>query len=97
LLKLQEDLTNQTTTARKLRYLSEVYPHIYRFVLVQLNQTEKLEKYEKKCMKYLNQPEKYYLYVHGYFLPWLDQQRREGKLKQGTVEREIIPSEYTTE
>ena len=81
--ELQQALTEQATTARKLRYLSQTYPHIYRFVLVHLNQTEALEKYEKKCMTYLNRPKKYYLYIHGYFLPWLDQQRMEAKLTKG--------------
>ena len=27
--------------------------------------------------------EKYYLYVHGYLIPWLSQQRVNGKLKHG--------------
>ena len=81
--ELQQALTEQATTAQKLRYLSQTYPNIYKFVLINLKQTEELEEYEKKCMTCLNRPEKYHLYIHGYFLPWLDQQRMEGGLKQG--------------
>ena len=36
-----------------------------------------------KCMAYENDEENYSLYVHGYWLVWLDQQRKAGKLKQG--------------
>ena len=33
------------------------------------------------------QPEKYYLYVHGFFLPWLEKQRADGRLKQVELEK----------
>ena len=36
-----------------------------------------------KCKLYEIAEEKYSLYIHGYFLPWLDQQRKAGKLKSG--------------
>ena len=36
------------------------------------------------CEKYEHgDPEDYWKYVHGYFLPWLDEQRQKGKLRYG--------------
>ena len=37
----------------------------------------------KKYKAYEKNQAKYSLYVHGYFIPWLEQQRRDGKLEKG--------------
>jgi hypothetical protein len=45
-----------------------------------------LDKYARKCLEYERQPENYNHYIQGYFLPLLDQQRADGKLKHGVIE-----------
>ena len=35
------------------------------------------------CKKFYNNPEKYSLYVHGYFIPWLEEQRQKGLIYDG--------------
>ena len=42
-----------------------------------------------KCKEQQNKPEKYSLYYHGYFLPWLEEKRDEGLFHQG---RAVISS-----
>ena len=67
-----------------MKYLSDEYPRLYLFILEYYNMNDRIDQYMAKCKAYENDHYKYSLYVHGYFLVWLDQQRREGKLKQGT-------------
>ena len=42
-----------------------------------------LNRYMLQCKQLEDEYEKYSLYVHGYFLPWLQQQREAGSLQQG--------------
>ena len=65
-------------------YLSEEYPRLYILILEFFGMTDRIEQYMSKCKAYENDRYKYSLYVHGYLFVWLDQQRKEGKLKQGT-------------
>ena len=69
---------------QKMDYLSKEYPRLFIFILEFFNMTDRIDQYMTKCKEYEKTPYKYSLYVHGYFLVWLDQQRKEGKLKQGT-------------
>ena len=41
--------------------------------------------YMEVCQKLENNFEKYSIYVHGYFLPWLAQEREAGNLKKGRL------------
>ena len=63
-------------------YLSEAYPRLFIFILEFFAMNDRIEQYMSKCKAYENDQYKYSLYVHGYFLVWLDQQKKEGKLKQ---------------
>ena len=45
-----------------------------------------------KCRGFKNDAEKISLYIHGYFLVWLDLQRKLGKLKKGTLMKLLIIS-----
>ena len=65
-------------------FLGNEYPSLFIFILESLDMTERIDQYMNMCKGYEEDRYKYSLYVHGYFLVWLDQQRREGKLKQGT-------------
>ena len=62
-------------------YLSEAYPQLFIFILDYFDMNDRIEKYMTKCKGYEDNPYKYSLYVYGYFLVWLDQQRKQGKLK----------------
>ena len=64
-------------------YLSEAYPRLFIFILDFFEKTDRIEQYMTKCKAYEEDPNKYSLYLHGYFLVLLDQQRKEGELKQG--------------
>ena len=46
------------------------------------------------CKSLEDQWHKYSLYVHGYLLPWITQQREEGKLKLGKVFTSLNCSSY---
>ena len=66
---------NFTPFQRKMDYLSEAYPRLYLLILDHFDMTDRIEQYMAKCKAYEKDPYKYSLYVHGYFLVWLDQQR----------------------
>ena len=85
--KLEDELKKVKIYEEQLIYLSEFYPSLYIFVLRRLNRTAKLEEYMLKCRKCMNDPNNYHYHVHGFFIPWLDEQRALGKLKQGKDSR----------
>ena len=58
-----------------MEYFSEAYPSLFLFILNHFKMNDRIERYMTQCKMCENDPEKYSLYVHGYFLPWLDQQR----------------------
>ena len=60
----------------RMEYISEAYPRLYVLILKHLEMYNKIQEYMKKCKTYFNDAEKYSLYVHGYWLVWLDQQRK---------------------
>ena len=64
-----------------LVYLRDCYPTLYVFVLEHFKMQDKAEEYMSECKKYENEAQNYTLYIFGYWLPWLNQQRRAGKLK----------------
>ena len=53
-------------------YLSEAYPRLFIFILEFFAMNDRIEQYMNKCKAYENDWYKYSLYVHGYFLVWLD-------------------------
>ena len=64
---------NLTNIKKKMDFLSEEYPSLFIFILEFFDMTDKIEQYMNKCKTYEEDPYKYSLYVHGYFLVWLDQ------------------------
>ena len=58
-----------------MEYLSDEYPSLFVFILEQFEMRDRIEKYMAMCKTYENDPEKYTMYIHGYFLIWLHQQR----------------------
>ena len=80
---------------QKMDFLGNEYPSLLIFILESFDKTERIEQYMNKCKAYEEDRYKYSLYVHGYFLVWLDQQRKEGKLKQGTLTHSVINGSYS--
>ena len=66
----QEELV---TFGDRMRYLAQCYPGLYIHVLKSYfeNSQAMIEAYMQSCKTFENDPENYSLYVHGYFLPWL--------------------------
>ena len=38
-----------------------------------------------ECKSYENDARNFTLYINGYFIPWIEQQRANGKIKQGKL------------
>ena len=65
-------LVNFTPLQQKMDYLSGTYPGLYIFILEFFQMKYKKKQYAIMCKSYEEDPYKYSLYVHGYFLVWLD-------------------------
>ena len=76
-------LRNQKTEEGQLFVLKHKYPALHLYALKELGRTTEIRRYMAKCQTYEANKEKYFFYINGYWLPWLDQQRAEGKLKKG--------------
>ena len=46
---------------------------------------DELKQYQQRYKIYEDDPNYYSMYVHGYFIPWLERQRAAGKLKHGKL------------
>ena len=82
------DLDRVESEIRKFESLQEVdehlawhYPTLHICLLQQRQEREKLEKYMDTCRWYAKDPYKFCLYIQGYFIPWLDQQRQEKRIE----------------
>ena len=71
--KLEAKFQGLNSSVDKMNYLSQFYPCLYIFLLRRLNQTDKIEQYMKQCESYEEDHEKYYIYIQGYFVPWIHQ------------------------
>ena len=81
--KVGVQLGELETLGQKMTYLSQHYPCIYLLVLKYLKKEKRIEKYLQHCKSFENDCEKFSLYINGYWLPWLEQQRAQGKLQTG--------------
>ena len=52
--------------------LSETYPRLFLFILEHFEMADRIEEYMAQCKAFEENPKKYSLYVHGFFLVWLD-------------------------
>ena len=68
---------------QKMRCLSQYYPSLYRYMLTHFEQNELLGQYTKECQSFIEHPQKFCYYIHGYFVPLIQQQREAGKIKYG--------------
>ena len=44
----------------------------------------------KECKAYEDDKTKFCLYIHGYFIPWIEQQKAEGKIRKCKEYKNII-------
>ena len=72
-----------------MQVLRQNYPGLYVYMLKFFDKGVELEQFTKKCKRYGNDRKhggdsyKYSLYIHCYLIPWLEQQRKDGKLRIG--------------
>jgi len=69
----------------KIRYLSNKYPCLYVLVMRKRGKDYELEAYMSDCKSYENDWTKFSMYIHGYWIPFLQKEKEEGRLKEGTV------------
>ena len=65
--------------------LKEFFPSTAIYVLRRYKQTEKIDEYMNQCKVCELDPYKYNYYVHGYFIPWLEKQKMDGKITWGKL------------
>ena len=78
---VESELKSKPDLKQEMAHLSSHYPSLCIHILRYLNKHQMIEKYMSWCKKFENDPKNYSIYIHGYFLVWLDQQRKAGKLK----------------
>ena len=71
-LKDDEQMTN---------FLEQNHQCLYVYLLKQRGKRDQLTNYMNKCKKYENDVKDYGKYVHGYWMPWLEEQRELGNIK----------------
>ena len=70
-----------------MTYLKEFYPSVAICLFRYYKLTNQLEQYQQECRALEDDDHvKYSLYVYGYFIPWLEQQRDDGKLTYGKLQ-----------
>ena len=86
--QLKEEINILTSLEKKMIYLSQFYPSIYRFLVRHLSQgTMMLEKFSLQCESYQfgDDIAQYSLFIHGYLIPQLQKLRGDGKLNHGKL------------
>ena len=58
--------------------------------------TDKLVQYDEWCQQFADDPQHYFRYVHGHFIPLIEQERVDGKLKQGKKKQQLIDLTVTS-
>ena len=71
LSEIVEELSSMLDFDERIEYLGQHYPCLCIFVLKKRGMDKALKKYMEDCKLYENDHEKYSLYVHGWFLPWI--------------------------
>lgn len=66
-----ESIRTKQSETEMIEFLSNHYPSLYIYIMEQMKRKRALTKYMKRCKQYENDFKKYSLYVHGFFLPWL--------------------------
>ena len=70
--QLEVEISGFKTKRETSTYLSQNYPCLYIFVLNSLDMNDRVHKYMQDCKSFESDSLKYSIYVHGFFIPWLD-------------------------
>ena len=66
------------------------YPCLYIFILEILDKTTEKKKYMKECEQYeYGLSEDYSKFVHGFWIPWIEDQIQEGNIRYRKSSYEI--------
>ena len=78
---MEEELKESKSRDEELTILRKKYTCLYVFALRSLGKEDELEDFTNMCKKYKKgKAENYSIYIHGYLLPWLEEQRATGQL-----------------
>ena len=66
-----------------MKHISKFYPGLYIFILQDLQKFTELEIYMNECKKCELDSMNYCFYVHGFLIPWLQQEREATRLEHG--------------
>ena len=66
-----------------MKFLGLRYPCLCLYVMKAKGQTELYNKYMNNCKKLEDNDEKFSIYIHGFWLPHLEQLKEQGLLKEG--------------
>ena len=64
------------------RFILKNYPCLVKLVCTKLGEKDRYERY-LKWYKNMTNVDEYTFYVHGYFIPWIDEQKEAGLLSEG--------------
>ena len=81
-LRQQLNQRRKETLDERLQFLKQNYPATAIKILRHLDRHQEAKDYMDLCKKLRGIESNFSQYVHGYFLPWLDQQRAEGKISK---------------
>ena len=69
----------------RMTHLKEYYPGLCIYVMKKQGMNKELKQYKEKCKTYEMNSDKYSHYIHGYWLPNLEQLQNKGVLEQGKI------------
>ena len=79
---VKQTLEEKQNQEECFNFIMKNYPCLVKLVLTKLGEKERLDKYTQWCKNKTNVAE-YTFYVHGYFIPWIDEQKEAGLLSEG--------------
>ena len=81
---LDIELKKKSSLTERISFLRLSYPRFYIAIMTLLKKEDLKRKFMQECKEHeFGETEDYSKYIHGYFLPWLDDQRAAGKITPG--------------
>ena len=87
--EIEKGIAGLETVEQMMNHYRDFEPLLYRFLLKHQGHIHEFDQYEQYCRTFEDNLTKYYLYVFGYFIPWLQKQREAGLLKYKAVDEPI--------
>ena len=80
--ELKQDLAGPQTQENRILTLKDKYLHLWFLVMKRLGRNVEVQEFMEHC-KNLEEMRFFSLHIHGYFIPWLLEQKFAGNLKKG--------------